>query len=193
MLNLRNSNQYPPIDLYDLKGSGEGDNEIDSLTMEPSDTFLIGDKVCDDLECDVPITIPLPTTDVREEDFDINSPLGEQVVDFLMENEDVAGSPTQSGGTMRFSSYANTPSYCILTYGGGVLLLPSSPHIGSYFIVTPLSDSNEDEFFTPRDDIELLLHHDPSISIVSILEGFIDEPPLEENDDLFDLESKEND
>ncbi|GKG14753.1 hypothetical protein Tco_0354353, partial [Tanacetum coccineum] len=29
--------------------------------------------------------------------------------------------------------------------------------------------------------------------IVSILEGFIDEPPVEENDDLFDLESKEND
>ncbi|GJY53870.1 hypothetical protein Tco_0445534 [Tanacetum coccineum] len=63
----------------------------------------------------------------------------------------------------------------------------------STFLVTPLSDSNEDGFFTPRDDIELLLHHDPSISIVSILEGFIDEPPLEENDDLFDLESKEND
>ncbi|GKB60437.1 hypothetical protein Tco_0916623 [Tanacetum coccineum] len=62
----------------------------------------------------------------------------------------------------------------------------------STFLVTPLSDSNEDEFFTPRDDVELLLHHDPSISIVSILEGFIDEPPLEENDDLFDLESKEN-
>ncbi|GKE33697.1 hypothetical protein Tco_1453019, partial [Tanacetum coccineum] len=63
----------------------------------------------------------------------------------------------------------------------------------STFLVTPLSDSNEDEFFTPRDDVELLLHHDPSISVTSILEGFIDEPPLEENDDLFDLESKEND
>ncbi|GJX83004.1 hypothetical protein Tco_0332485 [Tanacetum coccineum] len=63
----------------------------------------------------------------------------------------------------------------------------------STFLVTPLSDSNEDDFFTPRDDIELLLHHDPSISIASILEGFTDEPPLEENDDLFDLESKEND
>ncbi|GJV49225.1 hypothetical protein Tco_1439437 [Tanacetum coccineum] len=61
------------------------------------------------------------------------------------------------------------------------------------FLVTPLSDSNEDECLAPRDDIELLLHHDPSISIISILEGFIDEPPLEENDDLFDLESKEND
>ncbi|GJY85253.1 putative reverse transcriptase domain-containing protein [Tanacetum coccineum] len=63
----------------------------------------------------------------------------------------------------------------------------------STFLVTPLFDSNEDEFFTPRDNVELLLHHDPSISVISILEGFINEPPLEENDDLFDLESKEND
>ncbi|GJY64372.1 hypothetical protein Tco_0465832 [Tanacetum coccineum] len=39
----------------------------------------------------------------------------------------------------------------------------------STFLVTPLSDSNEDEFFTPSDDVELLLHHDPSISVVSIL------------------------
>ncbi|GJY89859.1 hypothetical protein Tco_0505055 [Tanacetum coccineum] len=91
-------------------------------TMEPTDTLLIGDEVIstilvreidefikssvDDLfpilresevtsdsnsECDIPT--PLPTTDVRKEDFDINSPLGEQVVDFLMENEDVAGLP----------------------------------------------------------------------------------------------------
>ncbi|GKE86858.1 hypothetical protein Tco_1560600, partial [Tanacetum coccineum] len=52
-----------------------------------------------------------------------------------------------------------------------------------------------DEFFAPGDDIEFLLHRDPStpkISVASILEGFTDEPPLEENDDLFDLESKEN-
>ncbi|GKF39867.1 hypothetical protein Tco_0119928, partial [Tanacetum coccineum] len=44
-------------------------------------------------------------------------------------------------------------------------------------------------------DIELLLHHDsstPKISVVSILEGFTNKPPLEENDDLFDLESKKN-
>ncbi|GKA02252.1 hypothetical protein Tco_0674917 [Tanacetum coccineum] len=41
----------------------------------------------------------------------------------------------------------------------------------STFLVTPLSDSNEDECFTPR---------------------FTNEPPLEENDDLFDLESKKN-
>ncbi|GJR27890.1 hypothetical protein Tco_1104122 [Tanacetum coccineum] len=125
MLNLRNSKQDPPVDLYDLKGSDEGNNEIDSLTKEPFDTLLMGDEVisttparendefikssvddlvpipresevtsvCDDLECNMPVNTPLPTTDVREEDFDINSPLGEQVVDFLMENVDVADLP----------------------------------------------------------------------------------------------------
>ncbi|GJR14425.1 hypothetical protein Tco_0797077 [Tanacetum coccineum] len=65
----------------------------------------------------------------------------------------------------------------------------------STFLVTPLSDSNEDECFIPSDDVELLLHRDsstPMISVVSILEGFTDEPPLEENDDLFNLESKKN-
>ncbi|GKD50653.1 hypothetical protein Tco_1279629, partial [Tanacetum coccineum] len=66
-------------------------------------------------------------------------------------------------------------------------------------LVTPLSDANEDECFNPGgdvDEIEFLLHRNtstPKISIASILEGFTDEPPLEENDDLFDLESKAND
>ncbi|GKA91583.1 reverse transcriptase domain-containing protein, partial [Tanacetum coccineum] len=66
----------------------------------------------------------------------------------------------------------------------------------STFLVTPLSDSNKDECLTPRDDIEILLHHDlstPMKSIASILEGFIDEQPFEENDNLFDLECKTND
>ncbi|GJU57637.1 reverse transcriptase domain-containing protein [Tanacetum coccineum] len=66
----------------------------------------------------------------------------------------------------------------------------------STFLVTPLSDSSKDECLTPGDDIEFLLHHDPSTpmkSVASILEGFIDDPPFEENDDLFDLECKTND
>ncbi|GJR61904.1 hypothetical protein Tco_1504066 [Tanacetum coccineum] len=65
----------------------------------------------------------------------------------------------------------------------------------STFLVTPLFDSNEDECFTPSDDVELLLYRDsstPMISVVSILEGFTDESPLKENDDLFDLESNKN-
>nr|GEX91360.1 hypothetical protein [Tanacetum cinerariifolium] len=63
-----------------------------------------------------------------------------------------------------------------------------------YSDVNPLFD--EDECFSPGDDIELLLHRDsstPKMSVVYILEGFIDETPLEENDDLFNLEFKKND
>ncbi|GJY27940.1 hypothetical protein Tco_0403707 [Tanacetum coccineum] len=63
-------------------------------------------------------------------------------------------------------------------------------------LVTSLSDSNKDEFLTTGDNIEFLLYHDPSTplkSVVSILKGFIDDPPFEENDDLFDLECKTND
>ncbi|GJU60146.1 reverse transcriptase domain-containing protein, partial [Tanacetum coccineum] len=66
----------------------------------------------------------------------------------------------------------------------------------STFLVTPLFYSNKDECITPGDDIEFLLHHDPStpLKIVAfILEGFIDDPPFKENDDLFDLECKTND
>ncbi|GJY17602.1 hypothetical protein Tco_0389093 [Tanacetum coccineum] len=52
----------------------------------------------------------------------------------------------------------------------------------STFLVTPLSDSNEDECLAPCDDIELLLHHDPSIKtgimirreIYSILRACLD-------------------
>ncbi|GJV98348.1 zinc knuckle CX2CX4HX4C containing protein [Tanacetum coccineum] len=63
----------------------------------------------------------------------------------------------------------------------------------STFLVTPLSDSNKDECLAPGSDIEFLLHHPstPMKSVASILEGFIDEPPFEKNDDLFDLESIE--
>nr|GEX74926.1 hypothetical protein [Tanacetum cinerariifolium] len=59
----------------------------------------------------------------------------------------------------------------------------------STFLIIPLFDVNENEYFTSGDDVELLLHHDPStpmMSVVSILEGFTDELPLQENDDLFD-------
>ncbi|GJW50706.1 hypothetical protein Tco_0092057, partial [Tanacetum coccineum] len=55
----------------------------------------------------------------------------------------------------------------------------------STFLVTPLSDSNKDESLILRDDIELLLHEDPSTPlkrVASILEGFINDPLYEENE-----------
>nr|GEW94236.1 hypothetical protein [Tanacetum cinerariifolium] len=64
-------------------------------------------------------------------------------------------------------------------------------------LVTPLSDADKNECFdTGGDDDEINVldfNHDPSIptmGVASILEGFTDEPPLEENNDLFDLESR---
>nr|GEW01488.1 hypothetical protein [Tanacetum cinerariifolium] len=88
-------------------------------------------------------------------------------------------------------------------------------------LVTPLFDVNKDVSFDSGGDVDEindfkdgyydskgdilylerllnddLVYHDPSIpamSVYSILEGFTDEPPLKENDDLFDLESKNDD
>ncbi|GKC68104.1 hypothetical protein Tco_1100702 [Tanacetum coccineum] len=65
-------------------------SSVDDLVPIPMESEVTSDS---NSECDMPVNTPLPTTDVREEDFDINSPLREQVVDFLMENEDVAGLP----------------------------------------------------------------------------------------------------
>nr|GEW82922.1 hypothetical protein [Tanacetum cinerariifolium] len=62
----------------------------------------------------------------------------------------------------------------------------------------------EDSHYDSKGDIlyleslltEDLVYYDPSIpamSVASILEGFTNDPPLEENDDLFDLEFKNDD
>nr|GEV41756.1 reverse transcriptase domain-containing protein [Tanacetum cinerariifolium] len=65
-LNLRNSNQDPSVDLYDLKGSDEGGIEIDLLTKKPFDTLLMGDEV-------------ISTTHERENDEFIKSSVDDLV------------------------------------------------------------------------------------------------------------------
>ncbi|GKB33260.1 hypothetical protein Tco_0872661, partial [Tanacetum coccineum] len=65
-------------------------SSVDDLVPIPKESEVTSDS---NLECDMPVNTPLPTTDSREENFDIHSPLGEQVVDFLMENEDIADLP----------------------------------------------------------------------------------------------------
>ncbi|GKF16575.1 hypothetical protein Tco_0061493, partial [Tanacetum coccineum] len=60
----------------------------------------------------------------------------------------------------------------------------------STFLVTPLSDSNKDESLIPRDDIEFLLHDTPLKSVASILKGFIEDPPIEENEFEMNDEAK---
>nr|GEV17556.1 putative reverse transcriptase domain-containing protein [Tanacetum cinerariifolium] len=60
-------------------------SSVDDLVPIPWEFEVTSDS---NLECDMLVNTPLPTTDVREENFDINSPLGEYVVNFLMENVD---------------------------------------------------------------------------------------------------------
>ncbi|GJY35623.1 hypothetical protein Tco_0421001 [Tanacetum coccineum] len=100
MLNLINSNHDHPVDLYNPEGvtrktwREKNDEFIKSNVADPVPILRESEVTSDSvLECDMLATTPLPTTDVREEVFDINSPLREYVVDFLMENKDVAGLP----------------------------------------------------------------------------------------------------
>ncbi|GKB72604.1 putative ribonuclease H-like domain-containing protein [Tanacetum coccineum] len=65
-------------------------SSVDDFVLITRESEVTSDSV---LECDMPATTPLPPTDNGEADFDINSPLGEYVVEFLMENEDVASLP----------------------------------------------------------------------------------------------------
>ncbi|GJT28913.1 hypothetical protein Tco_0909188 [Tanacetum coccineum] len=120
---LRTLEANSPVDVKEPEGSDDytevtydkeqclntllmGDEVISTIPARETDEFIkssVDDLVLilreyevtsdNDLECDIPTTTLVPTTDVREENFDINSPLGEYVVDFLMENEDVAGLP----------------------------------------------------------------------------------------------------
>nr|GFA41846.1 hypothetical protein [Tanacetum cinerariifolium] len=66
--------------------------------------------------------------------------------------------------------------------------------------LVPIPCESEDTSGSDKGDMlyleSFLNDDDPSIplmSVASILEGFTDEPPLEENDDLFDLEPKNDD
>ncbi|GJR98028.1 hypothetical protein Tco_1051147 [Tanacetum coccineum] len=99
-------------------------------------------SVCDDLECDMLANTPLPTTDVREEDFDINSSLGKYVVDFLMENVDVAGLPRHLVKQL-FSHLLKNPS---LTNGMSDEPLGDDTKPRSYDVTfsNPLFDFNDD-------------------------------------------------
>nr|GEV53143.1 NAC domain-containing protein [Tanacetum cinerariifolium] len=65
-------------------------SSIDDLVPILRESEVTSDS---NIECDMPVNTPLPTTHIREENFDINSTLGEHVVDFLIENEYIADLP----------------------------------------------------------------------------------------------------
>ncbi|GJT63453.1 retrovirus-related pol polyprotein from transposon TNT 1-94 [Tanacetum coccineum] len=105
----------------------------------------------------------LSTIPEKESDEVIKSSV-EDLVPIPSESEDTSGSNKNIESKASYDSNLDEPAV----------------------LVTPLSDDNEDECFDPGgdvDEIEFLLHSDPSkISVDSILEGFTDEPPIEENE-----------
>ncbi|GJY60194.1 hypothetical protein Tco_0460851 [Tanacetum coccineum] len=62
----------------------------------------------------------------------------------------------------------------------------------STFLVTPLSDSNKDEFFAPGDDIEFLIHQDPSTPTISIDKIFDPGGDIDEIDAFLDIDISTN-
>ncbi|GJZ35289.1 hypothetical protein Tco_0581106 [Tanacetum coccineum] len=128
------------------------------------------------LECDMPATTPFPLTNNGEVDFDINSPLGEQVVDFLMENVDVAGLPRHLVKQL-FNHLLKNPS---LTKGMSDEPLGDDSKPVSYDVTfsNPLFDFNDD--YTLCYDNPLF---DEEFEDISSLDPFeltpvIDEPTL---------------
>ncbi|GJX55818.1 hypothetical protein Tco_0285715 [Tanacetum coccineum] len=121
-------------------------------TMEPADTLLMGDEVIgtiparetdEFIKSSVDDLIPiLRESAMKEEDFDINSPLGEQVVNFLMKNVDVAGLPRHLVKRL-FSHLLKNPS---LTKGMFAERLGDDTKLRSYDVTfsNPLFDFNDD-------------------------------------------------
>ncbi|GJV41303.1 hypothetical protein Tco_1419743 [Tanacetum coccineum] len=190
-------NNSPPLDVlndhfeifYDFNDdctSSDNDSfeDIDYVEASPSDSELVKDDILHEklLNINLLIACDLPSSDdfspisiFEEKSMTFSNPLFDSNDDFTSSDND----------SLSDDDVSEEDIECKDSYDSNL--------DGSTFLVTPLSSSNKDECLTLSDDIELLLHHDPSISVFSILEGFTDEPPLEENDDLFDLESKEND
>ncbi|GKA13099.1 hypothetical protein Tco_0692645 [Tanacetum coccineum] len=162
-------------------------------SIEPKDSLIMGDNHLSIFSTEKIVPIPRESKETSRSDSKNDLPSCD---DFSSINVPRDNSVTFSNPLFKFDVNFKNPLFheeledieCKDSYDSNL--------DESTFLVTPLSDSNKDECFTLGDDIEFLLHDDPSTplkSVVSILEGFINYPPCEENDDLFDLECKTND
>ncbi|GKB50066.1 reverse transcriptase domain-containing protein [Tanacetum coccineum] len=165
--------------------------------IEPKDSLIMGDKHLNTFSGEEIVPIPRESEDTSRSDSKNVLPSCD---DFASINLPHDNSMTFSNSLFKFDVNFNSSDInplfdevledieCKDSYDSNL--------DESTFLVTPLSDSNKDECLAPGDDIEILLHRDPSTpmkSIASILEGCINDPLFEENDDLFDLECKTND
>ncbi|GJX85853.1 reverse transcriptase domain-containing protein [Tanacetum coccineum] len=166
-------------------------------SIEPKDSLIMGDEHLSTFSAEEIVPIPRESEDTSRSDSKNILPLCD---DFSSINVPRDDSVTFSNPLFKFDVNFNSSDInplfdevledikCKDSYNSNL--------DESTFLVIPLSDSNKDECLALGDDIEILLHHDPSThmkSVASILEGFIDDPLFEENDDLFDLECKTND
>nr|GFB07306.1 hypothetical protein [Tanacetum cinerariifolium] len=138
------------------------------------------------LECDMPVNTPLPTTDVKEENFDINSPLGDYVVDFLMENVDVADLPRHLVKNL-FSYIVKNPSLT-KRMSDEPLADDSKPRSYNVTFSNPLFDFNDDFTLCNPDLVSRSLETTELILEELIVEIGLDDPILTEIDDgYYDL------
>ncbi|GKA92933.1 hypothetical protein Tco_0814858 [Tanacetum coccineum] len=165
--------------------------ELRLLEQIANESTIPLNEIISQLSQSIAITPILPTMEPEDslimEDEHLRTILEKELDEFIKSSvEDLVPIPSESEDTSWSDKNIESKDSYVSNLDEPALL------------VTPLFDDNEDECFDPGsdvDEIEFLLHRDPStpkISIASILEGFTDEPPPEENDDLFDLESKEN-
>ncbi|GKD23692.1 reverse transcriptase domain-containing protein [Tanacetum coccineum] len=161
-------------------------------TIEPEDSLIMGDEHLSTFSVEEIVPIPRESEDTFGSDSE-NVLLSYD--DFSSINGPRDDSVTFSNSLFEFDDNYNSsdvnPLFDVLLEDIKCKDSYDSNLDESTFLVIPLSDSNEDECLTPGDDIEFLFHHDPSTpmkSVAFILEGFINELPFEENDDLFDLE-----
>ncbi|GJT34610.1 hypothetical protein Tco_0925029 [Tanacetum coccineum] len=157
-------------------------------SIEPKDSLIMGDEHRSTFSYEEIVPIPRESEETSRHDSKNVLPSYDDFFSIEVTRDD---SVTFSNPFFKFDVNFNNPLFdedledieCKDSYDSNL--------DESTFLVTPLSDSNKDKSLIPRDDIEFLLHDTSLKSVASILEGFIEDPPFEENE--FDLECKTND
>nr|GEV85311.1 hypothetical protein [Tanacetum cinerariifolium] len=141
-------------------------SSVDDLVPIPRESEVTLDS---NLECDIPIDTPFPTTDVKEGNFDVNSPLGEHVVDFLIENEDTINLPRHLVKYL-FSYLVKHPSSTQRMFDEP---LGDDLKLRSYDVTFSNSLFNFNDDFTLRNDNSLF---DEEVEEISSLDPLISAP-----------------
>ncbi|GJW72447.1 reverse transcriptase domain-containing protein [Tanacetum coccineum] len=166
-------------------------------SIEPNDSLIMGDDHLSTFSVEEIVPIPRKSEDTSRSDSENVLPLCDDLSSINIPRDDfVTFSNPLFEFDVNFNSSNINPLFDEVLEDIECKDFYDSNLDESTFLVTPLTDSNKDECLALGDDIKFLLHHDPSTplkSVASILEGYINEPPFEEIDDLFDLECKTND